>query len=97
MNTSTRARICWVEGSKSNFPSVGPQYSTVAKFADQGEEWIQDAWSLVLYFDAPPDESLCAIAEVRLLNPEGPSEYLHKGNAFELYEGRRLVARGEVL
>lgn len=48
-------------------------------------------------FSGPPDESLCLIADVRFLNPEGPVRLLHPGGAFELYEGPRLVAKGEVL
>jgi hypothetical protein len=51
----------------------------------------------VLEFIDPPDESFCVIADVSFLNPDGPTTLLHSGSVFELYEGHRLVARGEVL
>ena len=37
------------------------------------------------------------IAEVALLNREGPMSLLRPGSTFELFEGQRLVAKGEVL
>jgi hypothetical protein len=55
------------------------------------------AWSLVLEFNSPPDEALCMITDVGFLSPDGPMRLLHVGRVFELFEGRRLVARGEVL
>jgi hypothetical protein len=37
------------------------------------------------------------IAELRCLAADAPSHLLQLGSRFELYEGRRLVARGEIL
>lgn len=72
-------------------------YITPARFEDEKDKWPKEAWSLVVEFNGPPDESLCTIADVRFLSPEGPTRLLHPGSVFELYEGRRMVARGEVL
>ena len=99
MNKKVKSKICWLTkeaGGREN-PPPGPQYSTAARFAEEKENWPHEAWSLVLEFNGPPDESLCVIADVHLLNPEGPSRLLHSGSVFELFEGNRLVARGEVL
>jgi hypothetical protein len=54
-------------------------------------------WSLVVEFDNPPDDSLCHITDIRFLVDEAPKELLYSGSEFELREGRKLVARGEVL
>jgi hypothetical protein len=35
-------------------------------------------------------------ARVCFLSPEAPSELLHEGSRFQLYEGRKLVATGLV-
>jgi hypothetical protein len=98
-NKSVQAKVCWLKeqdgGRKA--PPPGPRYSTVARFGEEEDKWPQEAWSLVLEFSGPPDESLCMIADVSLLNPDGPTRLLHPGSIFELFEGRRLVARGEVL
>jgi len=96
---STKARVCWVkkEGGERPSPPPGPRYSTAARFEDEKDNWPHEAWSLVLEFKAPPDDSLCVIADVHFLNPQGPTRLLHSGSVFELFEGYQLVARGEVL
>lgn len=99
MNKIVKSKICWVtkEDGGRESPPPGPRYSTAARFEEEKENWPHEAWSLVLEFSGPPDESLCVIADVHLLNPEGPTRLLHSGSVFELFEGHRLVARGEVL
>jgi hypothetical protein len=98
-NKPMKSRICWVkkEAGGRESPPPGPRYSTVARFEEEKDKWPDEAWSLVLEFSGPLDETLCVIADVSLLNPDGPTRLLHSGSVFELYEGRRLVARGEVL
>jgi hypothetical protein len=94
-----KARICWIEkeaGGREN-PPPGPRYSTVARFEEGKDKWTREAWSVVVEFHDPPDESLCMIADVSLLNPDGPTTLFHRGSRFELYEGRQVVARGTVL
>ena len=98
-NKPVKARVCWVtkESGGRESPPPGPRYSTVARFEEEKDQWPHEAWSLVLEFSGPPDESHCVIADVRLLNPAGLGKLLRRGSVFELYEGRELVARGEVL
>jgi hypothetical protein len=94
-----KARVCWMtkEAGGRESPPVGPRYSTVARFEEEKDKWPHEAWSLVLQFNGPLDETLCVIADVSLLNSDGPTKLLHQGSVFELFEGHRLVARGEVL
>ncbi|MDQ1637726.1 MAG: hypothetical protein QOF62_1065 [Pyrinomonadaceae bacterium] len=96
---SVKARVCWLKAEEGGRPSPppGPKYSTVAKFEDEKDTWLTEAWSLILEFSGAPDESLCITTDVSFLSEEGPMRLLHSGSQFELYEGRRLVARGEVL
>jgi len=98
-NNSVKAKVCWItkEAGGRESPPPGPRYSTAARFEEEKDKWPHEAWSLVLEFSGPPDESHCVIADVRLLNPTGPAKLLRTGSVFELYEGRQLVARGEVL
>jgi hypothetical protein len=99
MDKTVKSRVCWVrkEAGGRESPPPGPRYSTAARFEEEKEKWPHEAWSLVLEFNSCPDESLCIIADVRFLNPEGPTRLLHSGSVFDLFEGHRLVARGEVL
>jgi hypothetical protein len=94
-----KSRICWIrkEAGGRESPPAGTQYSTVARFEEAKHEWPREAWSVVLEFTGPPDESLWIIADVSLLSPEAPTRLLRPGSIFELFEGHRMVARGEVL
>lgn len=93
------ARIRWVSpaaGGRAH-PPRGPRYSTVAKFEREVEKWPKEAWSIVAEFKKNPADSSSVIAEVRCLAPDAPSHLFQPGSKFELYEGNRLVAHGEVL
>lgn len=94
-----KAKICWVkeEAGGRHSPPSGPRYVTVVRFDDFKDKWPNEAWSLVIDFSEPPDEFLCMIADVRFLMPGAPVELLHTGSTFELFEGAKVVARGEVL
>ena len=98
---SVKARVCWTsaEAGGRKCPPPGPEYITVARFEDDKENWPKKAWSLVVEFtrSAKADKPDCVIADVRFLAPDGPCNLLHQGSVFELFEGRRMVARGEVL
>ena len=62
------------------------------------DKWPSEAWSIVLNITDPADDEGVMIAGIRMLaESNAPSHLLVAGNSFELYEGRRLVAVGEVL
>jgi hypothetical protein len=89
-------RVSADEGGRKH-PPLGPRYSTAARFEKAASQWPQEAWSVVAEFTKASDDSSCVEAELRLLAPDAPAHLLDPGSKFELYEGRRLVARGEVL
>ena len=92
------AQIEWLtekEGGRLSPPS-GPRYITVARFADEKEKYPAEAWSLVLEFKAPSDDPQSMIAEVHFLANDAPTYLLYNGSLFELFEGRKLVARGRI-
>ena len=94
-----KAELEWLsekEGGRVRLPP-GPQYITVARFAEEKEKYPSEAWSLVLEFNPPTENSRSMIAEVRFLVEEAPTYLLHEGSLFELFEGRKIVARGRVL
>jgi hypothetical protein len=70
---------------------MGPSYSTVAKFPEDGEHWEQEAWSVIATF-SNPSQAIEHIAEIEFLAESPPHERLIPGGRFELYEGARLVA-----
>lgn len=93
------AVICWME-DKDGAPegsTTGRRYVGVARFEGEARKWPNEAWSLVADFKGSPDGSHCVMADVHFLAPDGPAYLLAIGNKFELFEGRRCVARGEIL
>lgn len=99
MNNAPMARIEWVrpeESGRKQLP-LGPTYSTVAKFDQQGDQWRDNAWSLVLHFIAPADTHFRQLARVRFLSETGPTHWLQVGSKFQLMEGTTVVAKGTVI
>ncbi|HEY5315521.1 MAG TPA: hypothetical protein VIK18_23525 [Pirellulales bacterium] len=94
-----RAVVDWLksdEGGRHQPPtgeSVTP-YSAVVRFA--GEPWPTGAaWSLVvkkIQANAPNSW----VAAVHFLVPDAPQEMLSEGRTFDLYEGKKRVARGTI-
>lgn len=98
MSQSVEAFISWVpagEGGRSRPPS-GPTYSTVCRF-EEDPRWPDQAWSLFVEFLKPIRDGRYLHANVRFLTDDAPQHLLHAGSRFELYEGRRRVAKGVVL
>ena len=98
INTKRRATIKWVpeiDGGRKG-PPAGLRYSTVARLDEQKNDWPQTAWSLVLDFsDSPHTRNE---AQVSFLVEEGaPHELLSPGSKFDLFEGGKLVASGEIV
>src|ERR1035438_8793420 len=92
-------RIRWLRADEGGpIYLKGTRYSTVARFEQQTEEeWKVEAWSLVIEFDGPPDESGHQLAAVRFLSEKGPTKWLQPSSKFSLYEGDKKVAEGIVL
>ena len=96
---NAHARIRWLrpdEGGRAT-PPPGPVYSTVAKFKQLAARWPQEAWSVVIRLNEPPDADGRMTVEIRMLVEGAPESFLEPGSVFELFEGRQCVASGEVL
>ena len=92
------AKLQWMcpEKSGRQAPPLGPRYSTVARFKQQHDTWSEEAWSLVVEWSESPDVSLVHHVNVRFLMENAPEDLLVSGNSFELMEGERVVAVGEI-
>jgi hypothetical protein len=97
----TKAIIEWIplsQGGRRQPPlGIGhPAYSTVVRFLDEPWPPVDAAWSLVVEKDESLGTDLKWIARVFFLVPEAPQESLQVGRGFELYEGNKRVAIGEI-
>lgn len=93
------AKICWLQSEDSGRerPFIGEQYIAVARFEKEKSKWPGEAWSLVVEFNEPSPTGECATAKIHFLAPSAPAYLLNKGDKFELFEGSKCVAEGEVL
>ena len=101
-----RAEILWgtlaETGRKAPPSGSAPHpYSAPVRFSDVSEPWPgATVWSLVVERADTAETSadpLRWIADIYFLFPDAPHDELRPGRQFELYEGRRCVARGKIL
>lgn len=92
-----KASLTWIPATRAEGFTVGSRYTTVARFEDEKDKYPAEAWSLVIEFESLPDGSGTMLTSVRFLVEEAPSYLLHPGSKFELFEGRKLVASGEII
>ena len=100
MSKSVLAKVHWVppeEGGRALLPA-GKRYSTISRFTEDADTWLQEAWSIVLEFDEPPvDPGKPSMAKARFLVERAPVDRLTPGCAFDLYEGKTKVAIVEII
>jgi hypothetical protein len=98
MNNQHRARIRFLsaeEGGRTT-PPTGPIYSTVARFNDMSDTLIHDdVWSIVVTFGERSGYEM--VVGIEFLSPHAPHMLLREGACFQLLEGKRVVARGEII
>jgi len=93
-----KARIVWIGKNKSQQDSIlnNGRYTTIVRFSGEAkEDWLKEAWSLDLTEFTPESEDVM-LASVKFLSPDAPDR-LYSGATFELYEGPKCIARGEVI
>jgi hypothetical protein len=97
---SAKVLLHWLnrpsDGSPNDHSPLGEHFSRPARFDHQGDDWTDDAWSLVVDVKGRPNIQGEQDGTVRFLMPTAPQEWLSVGKKFTLFEGRTPVAEGEV-
>ena len=75
----------------------GPRFARPARFDHQHDDWLEDAWSLVVEVEGKPDFGNWQTAKARFLSDEAPTAWLEVGKRFAMYEGDLVIAEGEVV
>jgi hypothetical protein len=93
-----RAKLRWIPAAAGGrkTPAKSP-YSTVARFDESNADWPEVAWSIVAEFAEEDLGKSEMLATVRFLVAEASQELLHLGSQFQLFEGTRMMASGEVI
>ena len=79
-------------------PPAGPCFFAVGRVPEFEpiEKWEKEAWTLKIQFITQPDDTLTHNVKVSFLMDEAP-DYLRSNCLFELYEGKKIIAKGKVL
>jgi hypothetical protein len=99
MRAIKRAIIDWIsseEGGRRSGPPFGPDYAAPAKFMEHADAWLLGSWDLLVHqveLLGGPNKWL---ADVQFRRDEAPHDWLIPDAVFELYEGKRCVARGTI-
>ena len=95
-----KVKVTWLApeaGGRSARPT-GESYATIARFPEDGPEWPDGAWTVVLDFETPPSaQGNVSFGTARFLMPEAPQHRLRPGGSFQLHEGLRKVATVDLL
>lgn len=96
--SSSMAIISWIPASKGGrrHPPTGISYRSVAR-VDGDPEWPTNAWTLVVRPRRAVAQGQFVVADVAFLAPEAPARLLRKGVRFQIFEGTRMVATGQLL
>jgi hypothetical protein len=87
--------VFWSDEKRQSLPTSG-QYVTAARFAEDGDAWGANAWSIVLQIRGDVSAQPCR-ADARFLSPEAPQDRFRPGVRFELLEGNQVTAIVEVI
>ena len=70
----------------------------MARFEKLADKWPHEAWSVVLGISQAADATGTMITTIRMLAAaDAPADLLDSGSRFDLFEGAKRVASGEVL
>ncbi len=93
MKTWMEAHVSWVpfeKGGREKHMPKNTKYCPIIVFL--GEE-MDGTWSAEILTDSVNDNNESTI-DISFLFPDAPFDLLKPGAKFELYEGKKLVARG---
>ena len=99
MTKTVKANMYWMtegEGGRKTIPD-SDKYSTVACFEDIKGKYSDEAWSVVIDLKNADKDGRNVTAQIRFLVEWAPNELLCSGSKFELFEGKKLVEKGEIL
>jgi hypothetical protein len=91
-----KIKLKWVQPKDAHSFPRGKRFARPARFDHQGEDYTENAWSLVVEVRDPIDEQgeQCGLA--RFLMTAAPHEWLAPRSRFTLFEGDLALATGQV-
>ena len=86
MNRTVKISLRWLVDAPAGQSPRGQRFSRPARFEHQGEDWTNNAWSLVINTEGVPDAKRQQSATAKFLVDDAPRDWLGVGRRFTLYE-----------
>jgi hypothetical protein len=96
MKRRAEVELRWLVDFGGSGTPPGRKYSAPARFDYQGENWGENAWSVIVTPNAPPDSHGRQSGVAEFLSSNAPQHWLSVGRKFTLFEGRRPVVTATV-
>ena len=96
MKTRMEAYVSWVPFEKGGREKPLPQSTKYCPIIIFPNEEMKGTWSAEILINSMNDNNK-AFIDLSFLSPDAPFELLKPGAEFELYEGKKLVARGVII
>jgi hypothetical protein len=96
MKTTANILLHWLVSVKGNLPR-NHCFSLPARFDHQGDDWTNNAWSVVVNVDGVVDKQNNQYGTMWFLMDGAPCEWLSKGKRFTLFEGAMALAEGTII
>ena len=97
MTRTAEIKLRWLVGNGlRNYSPRGQRFALPARVDHQKEDWRNDACSVVVEMDGPPDAQGHQIGRAAFLVSGAPHDWLAPGKRFTLFEGDLAVAAAEI-
>ena len=94
-----RVKIIWQNKTAAQLNKLlaGAKYSTVIKFEEDNKNWTAGAWSIILNKLVQDNTKCVMTGDMKFLSPDAPNDLLTINKKFELFEGKKCAAKGEII
>lgn len=86
----------WLQNESANHSPRRQRFVLPARFDHQGNNWKENAWSLVIEVEGIPNGGGQQHGLARFLMPSAPHGWLVEGAHFTIFEGALALANGKV-
>lgn len=94
---SAKVVLHWLQRGASNHSPRGQRFALPARFHHQGDDWKENAWTLMVEVEGVPENDGRQYGVARFLMPTAPHDWLSEGERFTIFEGPLALADGAVV
>lgn len=92
------AEIQWLSAAQGGrkHPPLGPRYRSLPRFLTDPNGMLGN-WSVeIVFIKTPTERTKMSVGTMSFISKDAPQQLLKSGARFELTEGRKIIALGEI-